>query len=63
MDRSERRFRGENRHKKRVKMFLHIWGEHARTAHTLKSTSTPCSCWMCRGERYSRKEKHKNLED
>ena len=62
MDRSERRFRSENKYKKRVKTFLQIWGEHARTAYVLKSTSTPCSCWMCRGLDYSRKQKHKNVE-
>ena len=56
---AERRFRGSNKYKKRIKLFLQIWGEYARTAHVLKSTSTPCSCNMCKGNRYSRKQKHK----
>ena len=25
-----------------------------------KTTSSPCSCFICKGERYTRKEKHKN---
>lgn len=28
-----------------------------------KSVRTSCSCWMCKGERYSRKIKHKNALD
>lgn len=24
-----------------------------------RNHSTPCSCWICRGEKYSRKQKHK----
>jgi hypothetical protein len=24
-----------------------------------KNTATPCNCWMCQGEKYSRKIKHK----
>ena len=63
MNRAERRFRGENRWKKRVKLYLQTWGESARTAHVLKSTSTPCSCYMCSGEGYSRKQKHKKFEE
>jgi hypothetical protein len=26
-----------------------------------KSTASPCSCWVCQGERYSRKMKHKKV--
>lgn len=63
MNRAERRFRGENRYLKRVKLFSQIWGEVAKTSHILKSTSTPCSCYMCKGESYSRKQKHKNSEE
>lgn len=63
MDRAERRFRGSNKYKKRIKLFLQIWGEYARTAHVLKSTSRPCSCNICKGNRYSRKQKHKQNGD
>lgn len=28
-----------------------------------KSTRTPCSCQLCKGERYSRKSKHKKNFD
>ncbi len=24
-----------------------------------KSDAKPCSCWLCRGEKYNRKQKHK----
>ena len=24
-----------------------------------KNTASPCNCWMCQGEKYSRKTKHK----
>ena len=34
------------------------WFELAkeRWARAYKSTGTPCSCWMCRGEGYDRRE-------
>jgi hypothetical protein len=27
--------------------------------HALRTTGSPCSCYMCSGEKYNRKEKHK----
>lgn len=27
--------------------------------HALRSTGKPCSCYMCRSEKFNRKEKHK----
>ena len=26
-----------------------------------KSDAKPCSCWLCRSEKYSRKQKHKSI--
>ena len=31
--------------------------------HCYKTTGKPCSCYMCKGERYSRKHKHKNKDE
>jgi len=28
--------------------------------HAFRTTGKPCSCYMCRNERYNRKQKHKN---
>lgn len=29
----------------------------------LRNTGTPCSCWLCRGERYKRQEFKKDTND
>ena len=31
-------------------------------AKVYKSVSTPCSCWMCRGEKYNRLEAKREME-
>jgi hypothetical protein len=28
--------------------------------HVFRTTGRPCSCYMCRSEKYNRKQKHKN---
>lgn len=35
-----------------------LWCDNYNQYWTLpyKSTATPCSCWLCRGERYNRRE-------
>lgn len=44
------------KYRKRLKK----WGRKPGEFLALKSHGKPCSCWMCRGERYSRKTKHKS---
>ena len=29
--------------------------------HVFRTTGKPCSCYMCKNEKYNRKEKHKNV--
>jgi hypothetical protein len=62
MNRAERRFRSETVYSNRKKLFVNFWGESAKAAHVLKSTGRPCSCFLCKRERYNRNEKHKNSE-
>lgn len=40
------------------------WFELAKThwAKVYKTTGTPCSCWICRGERYNRCEFRKDTQ-
>jgi hypothetical protein len=30
--------------------------------HVFRTTGSPCSCYMCKNEKYNRKEKHKNMK-
>jgi hypothetical protein len=34
--------------------------EEDGNVHAFRTTGKPCSCFACRGEKYSRKTKHKN---
>lgn len=43
------------KYKKRLKK----WGRKPGEFLALKSHGKPCSCSICRGERYSRKTRHK----
>ena len=36
--------------------------ENDGNMHAFRTTGSPCSCGACSGEKYSRKEKHKNAE-
>lgn len=40
------------------------WHEMAKEkwCKVYKRTGTPCSCWMCRGEKYSRRQFNKETE-
>ena len=37
-----------------------MWDEEG---HFIKTTGTPCSCWMCKGETYSRKDSKKEAQN
>lgn len=45
------------KYKKRLK--LRGLTEKDGNVHSFRSHGTPCSCWLCKGERFSRKIKHK----
>lgn len=48
--------------KKRVKLFMAVTTRPEQVDYKLfhlKTSATPCSCWLCRGEKYTRKQKHK----
>ena len=46
--------------KRRLKMY-NLWekGKGLLKHHEFRNSSKPCSCWMCRNEKFSRKIKHK----
>lgn len=31
--------------------------------HVFRTTGSPCSCMACAGEKYNRKQKHKNMRE
>lgn len=47
--------------KRRLKMYGYDQLPEGLPANSnpFRTTGKPCSCWMCRGESYSRKIKHK----
>lgn len=40
-------------------MFVHY--RKRLKKYVFRTTGSPCSCYMCKNEKYSRKEKHKNV--
>lgn len=63
MNKFERRVKGMFKFKKRLKLWYPCSEQRNNQHYTLKTTSTPCSCYMCSGESYSRKIKHKNKDE
>ena len=66
MKRATRRQDEKNHVKKRMKYILvcHFGNKEDflksfRYWYVYKNTASPCNCWMCQGEKYSRKTKHK----
>ena len=68
--RAKRRFDSYNKYKKRLKKWLPVtywrleekrktWKDLEKESWSkfLKHTSTPCSCYMCEGNRYDRNKK------
>lgn len=33
-----------------------LWCDNQHWTLSYKTTSTPCSCWLCKGERYNRRK-------
>ena len=62
VDESTRRQKLVQKYITRLKKFpasrFGLWCDNYNQHWTLpyKSTTTPCSCWLCRGERYNRRE-------
>lgn len=44
------------KYKKRLKIY------NLENCNSLRTTSKPCSCFLCSGDKYKRKIKHKNNE-
>lgn len=63
MNKKERRQKQFYKLKKRLQNFkykLEDLLEH--NLYVFKTTGKPCSCYICSGKKYSRKQKHKNNE-
>lgn len=57
MNKLERKLKGYYKYKKRLRNYnLKEEDNH----YELKTTGKPCSCWVCKNEKFSRKIKHKN---
>lgn len=66
MNKQERKLKGFHKFKKRLQNFGYKIEDVNRpdfNLHAFKTTGKPCSCWMCKGEKFDRKEKHKNKLD
>jgi hypothetical protein len=66
MNKQERKLKGLNKFKKRLKNYGYKIEDINKTNYNLycfKTTGKPCSCWMCKGEKFNRKEKNKNKLD
>lgn len=53
---------GKLKFKKRLRN-LNLVCKSDRDYKGYRTTGTPCSCFLCRGEKYSRNIKHKNGEN
>lgn len=65
MNKHERRLKGYHKFKKRLKNYrinpeVMLSTEAKSVNYALKTTGKPCSCFICSGQKYSRKTKHKN---
>ena len=58
MDKARRHEIKMLKYKKRLKN-RKIYDETKSNFYILRSTASPCSCYACSGEKYSRKVKHK----
>jgi len=70
MKRATRRKDEKNQVRKRMKYILtcHFGNKEEflksfRYWYVYKNTASPCNCWMCQGEKYSRKIKHKKMRE
>jgi hypothetical protein len=66
MDKQERKLKGRYKFIKRLKKYGYKAVDAFKENHNLfvfKTTGSPCSCWMCSGDKFSRKIKHKNKID
>ena len=64
MNKKERVLKGWYKFKKRLTN-IGLWNEKDKPENNLncyRTTGKPCSCLMCSGLKYSRKEKHKNKQ-
>lgn len=65
MNKFERRLKGYYKFKKRLKN-VGFTTEELKKANTnlyaYKTSGKPCSCYMCRNEKYTRNIKHKKLK-
>lgn len=59
MDKARRQEISKLKHKKRCK----VHGLKPEEHYEYKESGTPCSCYVCRGEKHSRKNKHKRDDD
>jgi hypothetical protein len=63
MNKQERKLKGLNKFKKRLKNYGYKIEDVFKQGYNLfcfKTTGKPCSCFICRGEKFNRIEKHKN---
>lgn len=65
MNKFERRVKGHYKFKKRLRNYKinpteMLDADKDSVWHALKTSGKPCSCWLCRDEKYKRKVKHKN---
>jgi hypothetical protein len=66
MDKQERKLKGKYKFIKRLKKYGYKAADAFKENYNLwvfKTTGSPCSCWMCRGDKFNRKIKHKNKID
>jgi len=49
--------------KKRIKQQFSPLILDGRHLNVYKTTGKPCSCYLCSGEKYNRKRKHKNKDE
>lgn len=64
MNKQERKLKGFHKFKKRLQNFGYKIEDVVKEGYNLfcfKTTGKPCSCWMCSGQKYNRKQKHKYL--
>ncbi len=61
MNKFQRRVKGKHKFLRRLKLYglLDEFRRRPDCYYAFKTSSTPCSCWVCRNEKFSRKIKHK----
>lgn len=67
LKRSIRRENVEKHYRRRYKIYYSFWrlfasgNEEKPKFHFLKTTGRPCSCWLCKSERYKRSAEKRKL--